>query len=410
MTNTEAGFAQRAAAMIDLGRAAEAEVLIRDGLRQSPEASELLWLLALATNAQHRFAEASEHARAAIARDPEDARYFSALASVHRGTGHHDAALDAIGRALSLAPGWSFLHTQQADVYLASGRPESAISSARQARELDPVDADAAAVLAAALYDDGRLDEARDAVHEALGLDPENVNAHRVRGMMGLRTGSTSEAIEGYRQALRLDPKSERARQGLSIALRTRNPLYRWLLQFSVRVGTLPAGRMWLVTLAPLFASRALRTYSDQPWAIAILVLLWGAFALVWATSPITTLVLMASQFGRAILEREAKIAAATFGVLAVLSVGCFVASMSLPNLLGVGVAFGLLAVVAGATDGRDEDRRRPVFVGLGVLVLCALGALALAVTGGSPGPLVAIAILGGVVGIRIISIQRNRR
>jgi tetratricopeptide (TPR) repeat protein len=80
----------------------------------------------------------------------------------------------------------------------------------------------------------GRETEARASVELALSIDPESETAHTNRGWLALMAGRQDEALDFFRTALRLDPLNEPARKGFLAALKSRNPLYKGLVRYSL--------------------------------------------------------------------------------------------------------------------------------------------------------------------------------
>ncbi|MBC6445740.1 tetratricopeptide repeat protein [Actinokineospora xionganensis] len=385
---------RRGQALLGLGRAREAEELLRTALAGQPDDTMVQVLLAQSLLRQEKYDEALDVGRGALAAEPENVFAHAIHAGSLAGLGRHPEALTAIRRGLALAPHLAGLHLQEASILLADDRAKEALASVKKARALDPEDSGGAALQAAALHDAGRFDDADAAVAEALRLDPENADAHRIQGLLALRRGGGKSAVRSQRTALRLDPTDKGARAGLSYALKTRNPLYGQLLRFQLWLGTLPKGVRIAVLIAPFILSRVLRPFDGQTWATVLFCVAIGLVILTWTLEPIMNCVLLLSR-DRHVVDRPTRVATYCFlGFVAAAITCAVVATTGGPRgLLGLTFALGLWAMATGLTHTVSPGMRRIVLIG--AVVAAALTALAVAsVVAGAPGAGVAVALV----------------
>ncbi|WP_170191859.1 tetratricopeptide repeat protein [Saccharothrix syringae] len=391
---------RRGQALLDLGRHREAEAQFRTALAASPGDPVTHTLLAQALLRQQRYDEARDHSRAALAADPEHVPAHSALAASLGGLEQLPEALEVVRRALDLAPGFAGLHLQHAYVLMAQDRPAEALASAERARALDPEDSDTATARAAALHELRRFDEADAAVAEALRLDPQNAEAHRLKGLLALRRGGSGSAVSAHRTALHLDPTDRHAREGLSLALKSRNPLYLALLRFNLWLNSVPTGVRVAVALLPFLLTRFLKPFSGQAWATALVVVVIGLVVLSWTLEPLMNCVLLLGR-DRHLLGRAARRATFTFlGFAAAAITAVVLATAGGPGqLVGLAFGLGLWAMATGSGHTVREDRRG--LLNVGSAVAAVLGATAFAaILAGAPGATLAVGLvlLGGVV------------
>jgi len=216
---------------------------------------------------------------------------------------------------------------------------------------------------------------AEDAVARALSLDPNNAEAHRLKGVLALVRGRGASAVDSHRSALRLDPTDADFREGMAIALKSRNPLYGLLLRFGHWLEGLPNGSRWLILLAPLLLIRVLRPVDDEPWAMVLIGLVIAFAILSWVLEPLQNAILLCSTYSRNLLPLRTK--RATYAFLANLGAGAAaaVAGAAADNelFLTLGVAFAIWSVTAGQVHVVDERRFR-----LAVILQCAGGVLGL--------------------------------
>jgi tetratricopeptide (TPR) repeat protein len=385
---------QRGAALLDLGRAREAEQHLREALAAEPGDTTVLTLLADALLRQERHDEALDTSRSALAAAPENVLAHSIHAAALAGLRRLDDALEAVRRGLALAPEVAGLHKQEGAILLASKEYTRALASIDRAARLDPEDSSTVVLRAAVLFELRRYDDAAAAVDEALRLDPENAEAHRIAGVLALRRGGGKSAVQAHRTALRLDPTDPHSRDGLTTALKSRNPLYGLLLRFGFWLNTLPKGVRIAVLLAPFVVSRLLRPFEDQVWALVLIIAVTVAALLSWTLEPVMNLVLVLGR-ERHLLTREAR--HATYLFVAFLAAGVTVAVISQGSgpaqLLAVAIGLGFWAMATGSSHLLAPGTRKIVLGGAAGAV--AIGAMAVvAVAVGAPAATVAVAVL----------------
>ncbi|MCU1458697.1 MAG: hypothetical protein JWL73_2789 [Actinomycetia bacterium] len=381
MSQAERDAGERAEVLLELGRPADAEAHVRRALSDDPNDPDLLVLSSRVMLALERFEDARDQAKSALAADPEAVIAHSCLAAALSGLKDYDAALKVVRRAVTLAPSFADLHRQHAEICLASGQSKAALAAAKRAWRLNPRDSECAAVLAAALFDNQQFAAADDLAAEALRLDPENARAHSTVGFLRLRQGGGAESIARYREALRLDPTDVHAREGLALALKTRNPVYGWTLRFEFWMSALPTGKQWAVRLTPLILIKLAEPFRDQVWSNGVLVIIGLLLIVSWGAEPAANLTLMTSPSDRAFIPPRARRAAVAFAVYMITGIGCVIAASptGLPELTPVGFGIAMWGFAIGTTHTINPRRQRQLEV-LSVLAIgCAVIAILLA-------------------------------
>jgi protein O-GlcNAc transferase len=158
----------RAAALLQGGRAAQAEALCAEVLREQPG-----------------------HA---------DALHLSGLLELQRG--HQAAGIECLRKALESQPGHALVHCNLGNALRDARNSEAALASYRRALELQPNFAGACYGEGNALMDLNRMGEALKSFDRAIALQPHYAEAHNNRGNVQLALGQPSEAIESYRRAI----------------------------------------------------------------------------------------------------------------------------------------------------------------------------------------------------------------
>lgn len=241
---------ERANALLELGRPAEAEQAAHEALATDPASSPALVVLARALTEQRRHDEAVVAAQDAVAADPEAGDAYVELAWALVGDDRADEAVTAARTAVGLEPhqwvthhalGWSLLRTTPP-------RHEDARAAATRALELEPGATPAHSVLGLALAGLGRRRAGRRVLREGLRIDPHDPYLHNNLAKIdldrGLRVGRTARHLTAAARAIPQEPVVQRNLDTL-------------LVRFAMRL-------VW-PTLLALFVLR-LQLALDAPW------------------------------------------------------------------------------------------------------------------------------------------------
>jgi len=166
-----------------------------------------------------RLAEAGEIYRQILAHYPDHADALHLLGVLAGQSGHLDAAINLIGRAIIINPTVAEYHSNLGETYRRSGDLERAIHCFRRAIELKPDQAESQNNLGIALKDMGCLDEAIASFHRAIQLRPDYAEAHCNLGVALQETGRGDQAIASYNRAIQLDPDLVAAHNNLGNTL-----------------------------------------------------------------------------------------------------------------------------------------------------------------------------------------------
>jgi predicted O-linked N-acetylglucosamine transferase (SPINDLY family) len=152
--------------------------------------------------------------------DPNHADAWQLLGEIAIRGGRHDLAIEYIGRAISLNPGFAAYYSNLGVAYDAIGRVAEAAMSYQRALELQPAYPEARNNLGVLLRRQGRLDEAAANLREAVRLRPDYAEAHNNLGIVLLELGKLDEALASCRDALYLSPSYAAAHCTLGNVLR----------------------------------------------------------------------------------------------------------------------------------------------------------------------------------------------
>jgi Flp pilus assembly protein TadD len=164
-----------------------------------------------------RFAEASQLLHQTISSHPQNPDAWSLLAAAELSAGNPDACLQAAERAISLAPESEWPHRLASAALRRLGRIGESIDHARGAVRIDPDNWPALIELARSLaHNDPDLEEARSAAARALELAPNNPDTHLAAGVVAAAAKNRAEAEASFRKALSIDPNNTAAHNELA--------------------------------------------------------------------------------------------------------------------------------------------------------------------------------------------------
>ncbi|NUT90566.1 MAG: hypothetical protein HOY78_00920 [Saccharothrix sp.] len=198
---------------------------------------------------------------------------------------------------------------------------------------------------------------------------------------------------------MRLDPTDTGIREGLSYALKSRNPLYGLLMRLSLWLNAQPKALRWGFLLLPFILTRLLRPFEGQTWAEVLLVVVVAFVLLSWTLEPLMNLVLLCTR-DRHLLTRAARLATyrfVGFGGAAV-AVAVLGTAGGPPRLLGLAFGLGLWAMAVGSAHTIATKPRRILVTASWVAGAVAVLAFAATLAGVSGAvPAVALVFLSGI-------------
>ena len=216
----------RARALCDLGRPAEAMTVIAEVLGRSADNLAAWLVLSRARLMLGDDQQALRAAATAIGLAPDDPRPHALASMALSHLGRHSDAVAAAERAVSCAPDDPVWHHRLAQTLLAGKiRPRDALRAAAQAVRLAPGHAPFHVTYGTAAAACRRRRDARRSLVTALELDPLNVAArHELARLAATGRGAyvvnLAEAVTSFAAALRLDPRHQVSRAALDQIMR----------------------------------------------------------------------------------------------------------------------------------------------------------------------------------------------
>jgi tetratricopeptide (TPR) repeat protein len=353
----------RGLALYDLRRYPEAQSELRRALVHEPNHASAHAFLALALLAQtiparsqaSRLEEALHESRRAVALQPDNVLGYTAFAWACLAARKSDDALRAAAQVLRLDPqsaqGW--LLTSQG--WFQKRDWSKALQAAEGGLRIDPRSVGLLNNRSYALIMLGRSPEAAGSTGQALSLDPQSDAAHTNRGWLALQQSDPSAALTHFREALRLDPLNEPARQGFLAALQSRNPLYRFLVRFSLWMARFTRAEALVVVYGLASVSAVLGMAARIFFPLYLLYLPWRFLYscyvfFSWISDALFYLLLRFNRGGRLLLSKDeiAESNALAFCLIYFfLNLGAFIATRTWGFLAGMVLALFMVVPAA---------------------------------------------------------------
>lgn len=206
-------------------RLTEAEQIYRQIVAARPDHADALRLLgAIAVQTGHLDA-GIELMRRAISINPRAAAYHVDLGSALQRKGDIDAAFACFEEAIRISPNEPAAHNNLGVIFDMRDQIDRAVSSFRHAIRLKPDYAEAHNNLGHALCKKREWDEAIAACRDALRINREYADAHLNLGNALRGKGELDEAIASYRRAILLRPDAAEVHSNLGNALKENGEL-----------------------------------------------------------------------------------------------------------------------------------------------------------------------------------------
>jgi tetratricopeptide (TPR) repeat protein len=172
---------------------------------------------AAAAARQHHYHEAELLLREILRNDPQNAALHFALGAMLRQQEQWDDAFDEVTESARLMPDFPENHSSFAYIFYRLDDGPNAIAEARTALSMDPKNSEAYQVLGLALFSNGQYLAAVHAFNESLALDPDNADTYYDIGIALHSDGSVPAAIAAYHHAIRLRPAFWEAHSNLAM-------------------------------------------------------------------------------------------------------------------------------------------------------------------------------------------------
>ncbi len=329
-------------------RFSEANNLLNDLLRESPNDSEYLRLSSHIAQQLGDLTKALNQANASIAADPNSSLSHYTKCNVLLELDKLREAKISINKAILLAPLDADNYALLAHLYFREKQYDKALESANDALAFEPENLLALNTRSSALLKLGNHDESFKTIEGALREDPNDSNTHANYGWNLLESGDHKKALIHFSEALKNNPNSSFAQAGMMEALKARYVVYRWFLKYSFWISNLTSKNQWVVIIGFYVGYRIINTLAKSyPVLVPLSVLLMVIALSTWVITPISNLFLRLNKFGRHMLDKEEMTSSTLVGIslLVGLISGISFLFLDLPFLLSTAI-FGVTMMI----------------------------------------------------------------
>lgn len=388
MTEQRAGgVMDRALLLLQQRRFDMAEKELRQVLATDPDFYPAHAWLSLTLMELKRFSEAETEAEQAVQLAPDHPYGYFVLSRVFHQQDKLRQAEKAIGEAIRLNPEDANYFAVLAGIFTSQQQWEKVLAAAEQGLALDAEHIGCGNLRAMALNKLGRRQESVGALDAALYRDPENALTHANQGWIALEQNNHQGAMEHFREALRLNPELHWARSGILEALKARNPIYRWLLQYFFWMARMGPQLQWGVILGAYFGYQVVRGIARSnpqlapfltPLIIAYVIFVY----LTWTGRTLFNLLLRLDSFGRLVLTSQQVRVSNIVGVMLAFALICFGVGWALDIFPASATAYvlALMIIPVANTLEREPGRNRNILLAytaaLALVAVLAIGAL----------------------------------
>ena len=225
MPMTEDQAIQQAMQYHRMGRLSEAEAIYRKILQRIPNHPDALRLLGMVAMQTGHVDAAIDLLSRAIKAKPDLAETYASLGNVLAMKGRLDDAIIAYQKAVQLKPDYFEVCNNLGNASKIAGRPEEAIAWYQRAVEIKPDFADAHANLGHSFLEKGQIDRSIAASRRAIECKPNSTEGYNNLGNGLAQKGKLDEAIVAYRRAILFAPNFFQAHNNLGNALKDKGQL-----------------------------------------------------------------------------------------------------------------------------------------------------------------------------------------
>ncbi len=297
---------QRARLLFHQGRIKDAEKEIGYALRENPEDSEALLLLAECKIDTKQFDEGLRLLHNCASYMPYYHRVFYLMAFCYYRKSDKNKAVEKLHNAIELNPEASAYYGLYAYILLDDHSYQKALEKANEGLAVYAEDLTCLNARTQALIRLKNKEEAYETIREALSVDPEDDFTHTNVGWIFLEKGKHKNAREHFREALRINPNNKRAKQGYKESLKARLLPYRLLLMFSLWLSAKSKKARWVTIIVIWVSIRLASGISSFAGANMLAYIFIGLYLLFvifsWVGASMANVVLLFTREGKYVL------------------------------------------------------------------------------------------------------------
>ncbi|MGB4772671.1 MAG: tetratricopeptide repeat protein [Chitinophagaceae bacterium] len=407
---TEDNQTSRVGILLQQGRYAEAEALLKNLLAADAHNTHLQAMLAETLLMQDKAEPAMEVIDMAIGSTPDEPYLFFVKARVLANQENYKEAEEMLATAISMDPYEAGYFAYAAQIKLIRKKFAEALEQADQALAIDPEHVLALNARSTALQKLNRKEESFQTIQGALREDPNNAYTHANYGWGLLEQGDHKKAMEHFRESLKADPDNDYAQAGLLEAIKAKNPFYRAFLKYGFFMNNLTAKYQWGVIIGIVVATRVLRAVAAanetlRPFLTPLIFLIGIIAFSTWVITPISNLFLRFNKYGQFLLSKQEKQSAnVVASCLAIFLIGLVSYLVLQDDRFIVVAGFGFMMMVPGSVMfSAPGGKKLLLYYGLG-MALVGIAAMVQTFTTGEVMTIWAMIFVVGFVAFQWVS------
>lgn len=368
---------ERAWHLLNINRPADAIKEINAGLVLEPQNTELLSIASSCYYETGEYERSMAFARQWLNAEPDNPLVHYIMAINYERTEKMDKAKSHIQQALAYDPTDADYWSALASFYMPERDWNKMLEYAEKGLECDPEHPQSLNYRNLALTKLGRADELKVGIEESLAANPEDAHTHATVGWTKLEIRKYKEARFHFAEALRLQPHNDWARSGMIEALKAKNVFYRLFLMYFFWIAKYQRQSQYAIIIGIYIGTKVLRTAAK---AVPILYIPYGilmfAAYLTWIIEPLFNLFVLIDRYGRYLLNRREKTGALLVGCGVALAIALGLTYLYNTNdlLLFPALFFATIVIPVASFYGLDETSRNLKTIGIYTIVLAVLG------------------------------------
>ncbi len=312
--------------LYELGKFKEACKYLNDSIAEDPNNSNAKLYLAFCFFNLKKYDASLGMADELLKTTPNSSEVFFLKAQNYYHKDNKKEALTLIDTALEIDPNNANYFGLKGAILLSKKKYDEALAYVNEGLQINPKNNTCLNLRAQILTKLDRIEEADETVEFILNDNPEDCYSHANVGWVALENKNTEKSLHHFKQALQFDPNFEYARQGMSTALKSKNFIYRWYLNYAFWISNQSSKKQWGFIIGIYIAYRLSvkllegigLSYIAIPLIIAYLLFALGG----WIMEPLSNTILSFDKYGKFLLSKSEKISGLLFGLLFVLGIG----------------------------------------------------------------------------------------
>jgi tetratricopeptide (TPR) repeat protein len=317
-----------------------------------------------------------------------------------------------IRKAIELEPWDADFFGFLSAIYIDRKKWETALEYANEGLNADPENTACLNYRTICLTKLNRKEELLSSIEETLAQNPEDAYTHANVGWSKLETRNFAEAKAHFMEALKINPDNYHAKEGMKEAIRAKNPLYRFFMNYQFWIAKQQGKAQWMFILGMYFGTKFIAGLASKYpifWAVYV-PLMFFAY-LTWIIEPFANIFLRFDSFGKYALDNDEKLSANITAFCLLIAIVSVVLYFSLDNSIFLYLSiYSITVVVPLSRFYMMSERKRVGLMTYYTFGLAAVGLLALIICffNEGAGITIGIAYFIGFVAYQWISNYRN--